>query len=69
MVVLWFVSTLTPQKIKYSEPKTGLFAASGNISRILRSVVFFYFEGNSRKDPSILSSMAHRNLEVARILL
>lgn len=27
------------------------FAASGNISRIVDSIVFFYFECNSRKDP------------------
>jgi transcriptional regulator with XRE-family HTH domain len=31
--------------------KPNLFAASGNISRIAISVHFFYFEGNSRRNP------------------
>ena len=62
MNVLLFVSTLTSQKIKYSKLETWLFAASGNISRIVDSVFFFYFDGNSRKDP-IRSLMTSHKLE------
>src|SRR6266481_7508585 len=39
-----------------------MFAASGGISRIADSSFFFYFEGNSRKDP-ILSFMTPHPLE------
>ena len=59
---LWRGLLSTSTEHKHSKRKPGLFAASGGISRIVKSVVFFYFEGNSRKDP-ILSSMTPHRLE------
>jgi transcriptional regulator with XRE-family HTH domain len=56
--MVWFRFDSTNDQV--FQAKTGQLAASGNISGIPHSVVFFYFEGNSRKDPTILSSMAHR---------